>query len=331
MDAVAGLLDGPRARGAFLLRSSMNPPWSLLIRDEAPLCLVAVVRGHAWIGDAKLEAGDIAIVRGPDHYVVADDPRRPPMMHILPGERCETPDGAEVKPMSDLGVRTWGNAVDGETQLVTGTYMLEGEVSGRLLRALPPLLVQRLDSPLVDLLADEIVKDEPGQEAVLDRLLDLLLIATLRAWFAREDAPGWYRAYGDPIVGRALRMLHHDPARSWTVAELADAAGVSRAALARRFNDLVGEPPMAFLTGWRIALAADLLREPGATVGSVAEQVGYGSPFALSTAFKRVRGISPQQHRRLGAATSTGGSPNPAVTSSSPPARSGGTRELRIG
>jgi AraC-like DNA-binding protein len=302
MDAVAGLLDGPRARGAFLLRSSMNPPWSLLIRDEAPLCLVAVVRGHAWIGDTKLVAGDIAIVRGPDHYVVADDPAREPMMHILPGERCVTPDGAEVKPMIDLGVRLWGNALDGETQMVTGTYMLEGEVSGRLLRALPQLLVQRLDSPLVDLLADEIVKDEPGQEAVLDRLLDLLLIATLRAWFAREDAPGWYRAYSDPIVGHALRMLHHDPARAWTVAELADAAGVSRAALARRFNELVGEPPMAFLTGWRIALAADLLREPGATVGSVAEQVGYGSPFALSTAFKRLRGISPQQHRRLAAA-----------------------------
>jgi AraC-like DNA-binding protein len=302
MDAVAGLLDGPRARGAFLLRSSMNPPWSLLIRDEAPLTLVAVVRGHAWIGDTKLEAGDVAIVRGPDHYVVADDPAREPMMHILPGERCVTPDGAELKPMSDLGVRTWGNAPDGETQMITGTYMLEGEVSGRLLRALPPLLVQRLDSPLLSLLADEIVKDQPGQEAVLDRLLDLLLIATLRAWFDRADAPGWYRAYSDPIVGHALRRLHHDPAHGWTVAELAHEAGVSRAALARRFNELVGEPPMAFLTGWRIALAADLLREPGATLGSVAAQVGYGSPFALSSAFKRLRGISPQEHRRLAAA-----------------------------
>jgi AraC-like DNA-binding protein len=297
MDAIAGLLDGPRARGAFLLRSSMNPPWSLLIRDEAPLCLVAVVKGHAWIAGTRLEAGDVAVIRGPDHYVVADDPDREPMMHILPGEVCVTPDGDEVKPMSDLGVRLWGNAPDGESQLVTGTYLLEGEVSGRLLRALPPLLSLRLESPLVGLLADEIVKDAPGQEAVLDRLLDLLLIATLREWFAREDAPGWYRAYEDPVVGPALRMLHHEPARSWTVVELARAVGVSRAALARRFNELVGEPPMAFLTGWRIALAADLLREPGTTIGSVAEQVGYGSPFALSTAFKRIRGVSPQQHR----------------------------------
>ena len=149
------------------------------------------------------------------------------------------------------------------------------------------------------LLAEEIVKDEPGQEAVLDRLLDLLLIAVLRAWFARPDAatPGWYRAYDDPIVGHALRLIHHNPAEPWTVASLAREAGVSRAALARRFQELVGEPPVSFLTGWRIALAADLLLEPGATIGSVAHQVGYGSPFALSTAFKRVRGISPRQHR----------------------------------
>jgi len=92
-------------------------------------------------------------------------------------------------------------------------------------------------------------------------------------------------------------MLHHNPAEPWTVATLAAATGVSRAALARRFTELVGEPPMTFLTGWRLALAADLLREPDATVGAVARQVGYGSPFALSAAFKRVRGISPQQHR----------------------------------
>jgi AraC-like DNA-binding protein len=199
-------------------------------------------------------------------------------------------------------VRTWGNSADGATVMLTGTYQLESEVSRRLLRALPVVLVlaeRDWDSPLVDLLAAEIVKDEPGQEAVLDRLLDLLLIAALRAWFSRDDAaaPGWYRAHADPVVGPALRLLHHNPAHPWTVATLAHEVGVSRAALARRFHELVGEPPMTFLTSWRIALAADLLREPGATIGSVAEQVGYGSPFALSTAFKRIRGISPQQHR----------------------------------
>ena len=147
--------------------------------------------------------------------------------------------------------------------------------------------------------ADEIVKDEPGQEVVLDRLLDLLVIAAVRAWFSGPDAeaPAWYRAHTDPVVGKALRMLHNNPAHPWTVAELAAECGISRAGLARRFTDLVGEPPMTFLTGWRLALAADLLRETDATVGSVANQVGYGSPFALSTAFKRVHGISPRQHQ----------------------------------
>jgi AraC-like DNA-binding protein len=156
-----------------------------------------------------------------------------------------------------------------------------------------------LDSPLVQLLAKEIVKDEPGQDAVLDRMLDLLLIATLRSWFARPDAeqPTWYRAQSDPLVGQVLRLLHNNPAHPWTVAELASRVGASRAALARRFNELVGEPPMAYLTGRRLARAAELLREPSLTLGAVARQVGYGDGFALSTAFKRVRGVSPQQFR----------------------------------
>ena len=210
--------------------------------------------------------------------------------------------------MADLGVRTWGNAADGATVLLTGTYQLRrrGQPAAAARAAARCSCCRRGDGtrPLIPLLADEIVKDDPGQEAVLDRLLDLLLIAVLRAWFARPeaDAPAGTAAHGDPVVGRALRLLHHDPAHPGRSRRSPAATGVSRAALARRFTDLVGEPPMAFLTGWRIALAADLLLEPGATLGSVARQVGYGSPFALSAAFKRVRGISPQEHRALATA-----------------------------
>jgi AraC-like DNA-binding protein len=307
MDALSGLLDGPRARGAFLLRSIMSPPWSLRIQDEAPLTLVAIMRGEAWVvpasgGAVRLGVGDVAIIRGPEPYLVADDPATPPQILIHPGQHCTTPDGVSLAEEMDLGIRSWGNDPAGATMMLTGTYQMRGEVSGRLLAALPPMVVLPdgdWNHSLLPLVADEVVKDDPGQEVVLDRLLDLLLIAVLRTWFSRPEAqaPAWYRAQSDPVVGRALRMIHNNPAHPWTVATLAAETGVSRAALARRFTELVGEPPMAFLTGWRLAMAADLLREPDATVGSVARKVGYGSSFALSTAFKRVRGVSPQAHR----------------------------------
>jgi AraC-like DNA-binding protein len=224
------------------------------------------------------------------------------------------PDGEALIDSLGYGVRTWGNAGDSTTVMLTGTYQLDGEVSQRLLRALPSLVVlnpggasrprprairptaQEWDSPIIPLLAEEIVKDEPGQEAVLDRLLDLLLIAVLRAWFARADtgAPDWYRAYSDPVVGHALRLMHHNPAHPWTVATLARETGVSRAALARRFNELVGKPPMTFLTGWRIALAADLLLE-GARTG----RRGRASGARLATeGAPRSRRRSPRAPRR---------------------------------
>ncbi|MEV4614357.1 AraC family transcriptional regulator [Kitasatospora sp. NPDC049258] len=307
MDALAGLLAGPRAQGAFLLRSVFDPPWSVRIQDEAPLTVLAPVRGEVWVTPdegpaAVLRPGDLAIARGPQPYTVADRPDRPPQVVIHPGQRSTTPEGAELCAEMDLGVRAWGDGPGGSTVLLSGTYQLRGEVSGRLLRALPVLLVlpgEEWTSPLVPLLDEEIGRQGPGQEVVLDRLLDLLLSSALRAWFARPEAraPGWYRAQGDPVLGRALELLHTDPAAPWTVARLAGAAGVSRAALARRFTESVGEPPMAYLTGLRLALAADLLREPDATLAAVARQVGYGSAFALSAAFKRVNGVSPQQFR----------------------------------
>lgn len=309
MDPLAGLLDGPRARGAFLLRSVMRPPWSLRVIAESPLTVLAVASGVVWIvpdegEDVRLEAGDVAITHGSGHYTVADDPSTSPQIIIHPGQRCVSMRGEPLEEPLSLGVRTWGNDPTGPTVMLVGAYEALSEISDRLVSALPPVLSlssAEWECPLIPLLCDEIAKDDPGQEAVLDRLLDLLLVAALRAWFDRPDgaAPAWYRAQSDPVVGRTLRLMQANPAHPWTLAGLADEVGVSRAALARRFRDLVGEPPMSYLTEWRIALAADLLREPGATVGSVAPRVGYRSPFALSTAFKRVRGTSPQAHRAL--------------------------------
>jgi AraC-like DNA-binding protein len=303
MDALAGLLDGPRARGAFLLRVVLDPPWSLRIEDQAPLSLSAVLRGHAWVIPDHGEPvwvgpGDVVVVRGPDPYLVADDPASPAQVVIHPGGRCTTLEGRDLHDERDLGVRTWGTNPDGAHAILTGSYQLGTEVGRRLLSTLPHIVVVKsgeCDTQVLPLLAAEVVRDDPAQEVVLDRLLDLLLIAVLRSWMNRHDAaPGWYKAHSDPVVGPAVRLIHEQPAHPWTVATLAAKVGASRAALARRFTELVGEPPMSYLTSWRLTLAADRLTDPDVTLAAVAREVGYSTPFALSTAFKRVRGHPPR-------------------------------------
>ena len=312
MDTLGGFLDGPRARGAFALRALLSSPWSIDVRDEAVLSVVAVVDGAAWIRCAgappvPVGPGDVALLRGPEPYVFADSPDRAPLVVILPGQHCASPAGESLSEAMALGVRTWGNSLRGETVLLIGSYLGEGEVSRRLTDALPPLALLRAgewDAPVLPILAAEIGRELPGQAVVLDRLLDLLTISALRAWFARPGVapPAWFAAHADPLAGRALELLHDRPERAWTVAGLAAEVGLSRAALARRFHDAVGEPPMSYLTGWRLALAADLLAEPGATVLAVSRRVGYASPFTFSAAFKRAYGRSPTEHRTAMAA-----------------------------
>lgn len=307
MDTLAGLLDAPRARGAFALRTVMRSPWSLRIQAESPLTLIAGVTGQLWLvptdGEpVEIGPGDIAVIRAPNHYNVGDSLSTTPKVIVHPGQHCCDLDGNSVLEEMTHGVRTWGNDPDGSTVFLVGAYEHPSDISDRLLRALPPVLSLShadWDSPLVALLCDEVVKDEPGQAAVLDRLLDLLCTAVFKAWFARQDEshPQWWRSQGDRVVERALRIMHDDPAHPWTMEKLAAKSGASRASLARRFHDLVGEPPMTFLKNWRMAIAADLLCQPDETVSTVADKVGYATPFAFSAAFKRVRGISPKQHR----------------------------------
>lgn len=132
-------------------------------------------------------------------------------------------------------------------------------------------------------------------------------VIALRSWGANTESelPTWLGAVTDPTIGQALAMLHADPRQRWTTATLAKKVGMSRAAFSARFTGLVGEPPMAYLTGWRMTLAADLLRDTEATVTAVAHQVGYENAFAFSTAFKRTHGHSPTAWRRLPDRTAT--------------------------
>jgi len=308
VDALTGLLEGPKARGAFLIKSVFSPPWALRVEDRAPISLVTMVRGDAWVlpdrsTPALLRPGDVAVLRGPDPYTIADAQDTGVQIVVGPEQRCNTTEGEDVTDTMALGVRTWGDELgQGSSVMLSGTYQAPSEIGRRLLNALPALLVRPAgaeDNALVSLLAEEIGRDEPGQELVLDRLLDLLFVSVLRTWLAEPGAgaPAWYRAQSDATVGPALRLLHDNPGQAWTVELLARKVGVSRAGLARRFTAVVGEPPMSYLATWRLTLAADLLREPDATVATVARRVGYSSAFALSAAFKRVRGMSPQEYR----------------------------------
>jgi AraC-like DNA-binding protein len=307
MDPLAHLLDGPRAHRAFALRVVMAPGWSIEVRDEAPLTIIATMTGSAVLDDdgrrLALEKGDVALVRGPAPYSVSDDPNRTPDAVIHPGQLCTTPTGEHLDLEMTHGVRTWGNSPSGDTSMLIGTYTSDAEVSRAVTAALPRVATVRagqVDPVVVALLEREITSDAPGQGGTVDRLLDVLLVHTIRGWAAEnpESARGWLAGRADPLVSRALELFHGDPAGPWTLDLLARRLNVSRATVAGRFRATVGESPIAYLTNWRMLLASEMLALPEVTTSQIAADVGYGSPFALSTAFKRRFRQSPTEYRR---------------------------------
>jgi AraC-like DNA-binding protein len=308
MDAVSSILDGHRVRGAFLLRCVMAPPWAVRIADQSAVALLVMVHGHAYVrhdgvAPIRLEPDDVAVLKGAKPYVLAGDPTTPPTVQVDPGQVCRSLDAGEVPLSFGPGLRTWGNTrAGGPCAFLTGTYELPSQVTGRLLDHVPDVVVVRAaehDAPAVRLLGHEFDRDAPGQDAVLDRLVDLVLINALRTWFAAhaDAAPAWWRAHDDPVVGAALRLIHDRPDQPWTLESLAAEVAVSRATLARRFGQLVEQPPMAYLGEWRLSMAADLLRDSSDTVEAIARRVGYANPFAFSTAFKRRFGVAPRAFR----------------------------------
>ncbi|MFC9936481.1 AraC family transcriptional regulator [Nocardiopsis alba] len=308
MDPLVHLLDGPRARGAFTLRAVMSPPWAIDIRAGAALDLIVVTSGRLWLatGAERIEAGrgDVVLVRGPEPYVVSDRLGRRPDITIEPGQHCVAAGGEEVHLTMGHGVGTWGNDPDGEDSMVIGVYEDAGEVGCLALAALPPLTLLpsgAVEPSLVDLLSREVTTERVARGALNDRLLDCLLIMAVRAWLeTRPDTgPNRLGARHDPIVARALDLMHERPEHPWGLEALAAECAVSRTTLAARFQRAVGDPPMTYLRSWRLALACDLLvAEPALGLESVAARVGYGSAFAFSAAFKAHRGVSPSEYRR---------------------------------
>jgi len=305
VDVLADLLHRARAHGAVFAHSTFHAPWGLEITDHGPLSFHAILGGGAWLlppeeagsEPIRLEAGDVALVRSPYAHRLVDDPATP-TRPISMAEEWRVP-GDPYRYRND--------GVGQPTVLLCGAFRFEGDICAGLLDALPPVLclhggegedIVSLHGA-VRLLAAEFSRDAPGQQAVLDRLLDLLLVFALRSWFRRPDAaaPPWYRALDDPEIGNALRLIHAEPARAWTVDSLAANVGLSRAAFARRFAGLVTEPPLTYLTRWRMAIAAELLRETDSTIATVAREVGYQNEFAFATAFRRVVGDAPTRYR----------------------------------
>ncbi|WP_017584893.1 AraC family transcriptional regulator [Nocardiopsis ganjiahuensis] len=309
MDPLVHLIDGPRAQSAFTLRVVMGPPWGIDIRDGAALALVVITSGRAWLrreGTDPVPAGpgDVILVSGPDPYLLSDRPDTAPGIVVYPGNRCTSLDGEPVHLTMSHGVGTWGNDPEGPDSMVIGAYQDTGEIGRLALAALPPLAVLpagSVDPAVVSLLTREITTARVAQSALNDRLLDCLLVMAVRAWLEShpDTAPNWLSARHDPVVARALDLVHEHPGHPWTLEYLAEECAVSRATLAVRFQRAVGSPPMAYLRTWRLTLACDLLvAEPGLGLEPLAARVGYGSAFAFSTAFKNHLGTSPSHYRR---------------------------------
>ncbi|MEU8412597.1 AraC family transcriptional regulator [Amycolatopsis japonica] len=302
MDVFSDLIRGVRSHGSLFGSTTLSPPWALHFVDGAPLTLCAVLTGAGWIvpedgPPEPLRAGESVIVRGPATFTFVDEVGTS-AEPLACGEHCATPEQGGTRHR--LG---WVDDPGGETTLIVGAYPVRGEIGRPLLDALPVVL--RVDAggasdPVLEHLAAEAAVDAPGQQVVLDRLLDWMLVCSLREWFDRPggEPPAWWAAQRDPVVGDALRLVHAEPAAPWTVGSLAARAGVSRSTLAKRFAELVGEPPLTYLTRWRMTLAADLLTgKASATISDVARTVGYSDAFGFSAAFKRVRGVNPSEFR----------------------------------
>ncbi|MEC3913678.1 AraC family transcriptional regulator [Nocardia sp. CDC160] len=288
-ETVAAIRTGSPASGLFV----RHAPWGRRYPKVPGAGFHVVLQGSCWVvppgGEPiALGAGDVLFMPRGEHHDLLDALGTPISEVAHPGEPRE---------IAGPGART---------VLVCGAYELGRQRSHPLLDELPefihlPARPGRHPAlrSAVDLLAAEIAEPRPGTDAAIPALLDTMLLFLLRAWFDERPAPtGWAGAFTDPAVADALRAMHAAPERAWTVPELSALAGVSRATLARRFLATVGEPPLSYLTRWRMLTAARLLRDTDLPLAGVARKVGYQSEFAFAKAFKREYGRAPGQYRR---------------------------------
>jgi AraC-like DNA-binding protein len=245
-----------------------------------------------------LHPGDVALVPHGNGHILRSEPGVP-APGIMELELEHPSDRYEILRHGQGGA---------PTSLICGAVRLDHPVARNLLGILPPIIsIEASDGSratwmqgVFTLMAAEARQFRPGGEAVITRLADVLVIQAIRAWI--ETAPaartGWLGALQDQQIGRALALIHRDPARAWTVASLARELALSRSAFAARFTQLVNEPAMQYVTRWRMQIAQNALETEGVTVAELSGRLGYQSEAAFARAFKRVIGVPPGAVKR---------------------------------
>jgi AraC family transcriptional activator of mtrCDE len=295
-DVLTAVLRHIRITTGHLGRIELGAPWGVRVGEQNTVSLHHVLTGECWLTCAGREI----VVRAGDLVILA---------HGVPYELRHEPGaavtGEPARPTPDaLSVRRRYGGPGPRTVLLCADLGVAGAGRDPLVRALPAVVhlpggVPGLDA-LLDLLRLEVRTARPGAGVVTARLTELLLVQGIRLELERATTPGsWRAALTDDNIARALDAMYSAPERPWTLAGLARTAGLSRTTFATRFRDLVGETPIAHLTGWRMALARDLLRrQPPTTLADIATRIGYADEFAFSTAFHREVGSPPGTYRR---------------------------------
>ncbi|MFG2720793.1 AraC family transcriptional regulator [Streptomyces sp. NPDC048416] len=298
MDVVSDAISAVRLGRPSSTRLRVNGRWCARIAPYEGAGFHVVLSGSCWMlpdlpytgPGIHLNRGDVVLLAHGSGHVIADRPA----------------DRATVERAVDF--ERWSPAAlagsPPETELLCGKYRLDRRHTHPLIAELPDVVHipsgPGRDSGLcaaVGLLEHEVRGGHLGSAIAVPSLLDLLLVHLVRAWMADSTTSPWPAALHDPAVAAALHALHQDPARRWSNDSLAAQVGVSRATLARRFTALVGRAPMTYLTWWRLTRAAALLRTTPDALDSIAQRVGYSTPYALSHAFSRQYGTTPGRYR----------------------------------
>ncbi|MEO3781882.1 AraC family transcriptional regulator [Actinocorallia sp. B10E7] len=308
MDVLGDMLAVARVDAALMATFDARAPWGIELPARQGASFHAVVAGTCWFtaDDApprRLEPGDLVLLPTGARHGLASAPGMP-SRHFDDGLKRTL-----IRPTGELVIEGPG----ARTRILCAGYGYDTDLAHPVLSLLPPVLHVATARPengpwlrtLLDLLAHETGdRTATGSGTAAVRLLDLLLIHVIRTWLDTAadtgdgPPPSWLNGLRDPLTARALAALHERPGHPWTLEALAATVNVSRATLARRFTRHVGEPPLSYLTRWRIELAARRLRETTLPAATIAREVGYTSEYAFNRAFHRIQGCPPGRYRR---------------------------------